>query len=273
MAYRAPRFSHVHAARVVGASAITLSPGTADADFPVDNLIDDRAGTLFKWSASQASPEIRVDLGASFDTGIDRLIIPSNHNVETLMVEQADNVGFTTNLETLHASDTSPTPGTLYDSGTFDTAVSSRRFIRVHMLTTALFELPQIFLTKIVTLIIGPNLGDATDEMRANVSRQRQPSGISPTVQLGPQQRFIEYEYEPPITDADLTALEALIANVGMSKPFFVDPASFSTPPETDEPALAMKFDTMPESQNSIVVPQSGERAKTFELSLIESLD
>jgi len=273
MAFRPPRFSHVHAARVVGASAITLSPGSADADFPVDNLIDDRAGTLFKWSASQASPEIRVDLGASFDTGIDRLIIPSNHNIQTLSVEQADDEPFTLNVETLHASDTSPTPGTLYDSGLFDTAVSSRRFIRVHMLTTALFFLPQIFLTKIVTLAVGPNLGDVIDEPRPNFSRQNQPSGQSPTVQLGPPQRFIEYAYDPPITGADLTALEALIANVGMSKPFFVDPASFSTPPETDEPALAMKFDTIPASRNSVVVPHSGVRAKTFKLELIESVD
>lgn len=273
MAFRAPRFSHVHAARVVGASAITLSPGSADADFPVDNLIDDRAGTLFKWSASQVSPEIRVDLGASFDTGIDRLIIPSNHNVETLMVEQADDVGFTTNLETLHASDASPTPGTLYDSGLFDTQASDRRFIRVHMLTTALFSLPQIFLTKIATLVVGPNLGEAIDEHRANFSRQEQPSGQSPTVQLGPQQRFLRYDYDPPITGADLAAIEALIAGVGMSKPFFVDPASFSTPPETDEPALWMKFDRMPDARNSVVVPTSGARAKTFTLDLIESVD
>ena len=72
---------------------------------------------------------------------------------------------------------------------------------------------------------------------------------------------------------ADLTAMEALISDVQMHKPFFVDPASFSTPPETDEPALWMKFATPPRVRNEIGVPNLGVKSKHFQLSLIESLD
>ena len=58
-----------------------------------------------------------------------------------------------------------------------------------------------------------------------------------------------------------------------MHRPFFVDPASFSTPPETDEPALWMKFNAMPEANNSVLVPMVNARSKTYSLQLIESLD
>jgi hypothetical protein len=127
-------------------------------------------------------------------------------------------------------------------------------------------------LSKIVTIGTGPDIRNTNDGYRDNVERQVQPGGQSPTVQLGPQQRFIEYPYAP-IEGADLIAMEAFVAAVGMSKPFFVDPASFSTPPETDEPVLWMKFDDMPESKNTSLVPMRDARSKSFALRLIESVD
>ena len=128
-------------------------------------------------------------------------------------------------------------------------------------------------MTKIVEIGTGVALADSVDEKRDNVTRLQQPTGRLPTIQHGPQQRYIEYEYESPLSGADLTAMEALVAAVGMAYPFYVDPASFSTPPETDEPALAMKFAEMPSSSNSILVPMVGARSKTYRLQLIESLD
>ncbi len=67
--------------------------------------------------------------------------------------------------------------------------------------------------------------------------------------------------------------MEALIADVGMAKPFWLDPASFSTPPETDEPVLWVKFAQPPRSEQGDTVPGSGVRNKHFRLSMIESLD
>jgi hypothetical protein len=236
MAYRAPRFSYVHAARDAGAGGITVSD-TAHADFPKDNLVDDRAATRFKWSGSVASPTIDIDLGhvlgAGFDTGISRLIIPADHNIESIYIEDDDSDSFSSPAA-LHASvgspDTSPVAGTLYDSGAFDTGNSTQRYIRINIVGTAQYYLPQIFLTKIMTLTAGPVLEDTPDFFRPNITQ---------------------------------------LAH----SPFFVDPASFSTPPETDEPALWMRFSERPDSRNSILVPMNGVRSKTFRLSLVESLD
>jgi hypothetical protein len=275
MAYRAPRYSYVHAARDVGASAITVSH-TAHADFPKDNLIDDRAGTLFKWSASVGNPTIDINLGSGFVTGLSRLIIPANHNIESITVQDDDNASFTSPA-TLHAADTSINAGTLYDSGAFDTGNSTQQYIRIKINGTAQFYLPQIVLTKILELDIGPVLAEAVDEKQANITRLRQNTGLSPTVQHGPQQRILEYVYEYPLSDAgsstDLTDMEAFVDAVGMTNPFWVDPASFSATPATDDPVLWMKFAEMPRVRLSNRVPMVEDRAKTYELRLIESLD
>jgi hypothetical protein len=265
MAYRAPRYSYVHAARDVGAGEITLSHA-ADADFPVSNLIDDRAQTLFKFNSSNESPYINIDLGAGF-AELDRLIIPANHNLENVRVRQDVDSGYgsmnglTGNVDT--------TPGIQIDMEF--TATHDERYIRVEFNSTAQHYLPQIVLTKIQTLTVGPDIADSPDAKIDNVTRLEQNTGQSPTIQHGPQQRVIEYEYESPLSGADLTAMDAHVNSVGMHRPFWVDPAAFT--PFTDEPVLWMKFADMPRSDNSILVPMVGARSKTYRLSLIESLD
>lgn len=274
--FRAPLYSYVHAARTVGADAITVSD-TAHADFPKDNLIDDRNGTRFMWSGSVASPTIDIDLGSPFESGISRLIIPANHNIQNLYVQDDSTAAFSSPAD-LHASpgvpDSSPSPGTLYDSGLFDTANSTQQFIRIGIVNTAQYYLSQICLTKSFQPdSSGIALADSLDSKRANATRLNQPTGLSPTVQNGPLQRVIEYKYESPLTGGDLSVMEVFVASVGMTYPFFVDPASFSDPPEAEEPVLWMKFAEMPEARNSILVPMNGVRSKTYHFQLIESLD
>ncbi len=274
MAYRVPRVSYVHAVRDVGAGEITVSDA-AHEDFPVDNLIDDRNGTRFSWSGDVTDPTIDIDLGEVFVTGLSRLIIPANHNIQTVTVLQDSDVAFGS-TETLHASDSGPTPGTLYDSGAFDQKVSDERYIRILITGTAQFYLSQLVLTKVIfgeATSVGPDLADALDGFKTNSLTLEQASGQRPSVQNGPDQRVIRYPYPSPFSGADLTAMEAFVAAVGTHHPFFVDPASFSTPPETDEPALWMKFLDMPEVRNSVLVPHTQARSKTYSLDLIESLD
>jgi hypothetical protein len=52
-----------------------------------------------------------------------------------------------------------------------------------------------------------------------------------------------------------------------------VDPASFSATPAADDPPIWMKFDDMPESRHTVLVPMSNAESKAFSLRLIESLD
>jgi hypothetical protein len=266
MAYRAPRYSYIHAARDVGADAITVSH-TAHADFPVDNLVDDRASTLFKWSTSVATPTIDIDLGDGFVTGLDRLIIPANHNITNLRMweDTASNYATKTALDV----GTTITPGTL---AAIDLTATTKRYLRIAISGTLQFQLPQIVFTEIKTLTVGPDLANSADGYRANVTRLNQNTGLLPSILHGPQQRVMEYDYAP-IEGTDLTAMEALIATVGMSKPFFVDPASFSATPAADDPPIWMKFDDMPESRHTVLVPMSNAESKAFSLRLIESLD
>jgi hypothetical protein len=175
-------------------------------------------------------------------------------------------------MDELNAVDTGINAGELYDSGTFD-AASTQRYIRITINGgSTQFYLPQIYLTKIVTIDdTAPNLANSVDQGRANVTRLVQPTGLLPTIQHGPQQREIVYSYEYGLEGTDLTAMEALIAAVGMHRPFYVDPAVVT--PFTDEPALCMKFAEMPRVSNAIDVPMSNPWRKVYELSLIESLD
>jgi len=275
MAFRAPRFSYFNYTRLKygdAAGNLTLGSGeSASASFPLSNVVDERDSVLFKFSTSYTNPSIIMNMDST--NGVNRLIIPANHNVAEVFIEQADDITFVTNKETLHASDSSPVPGTLYDSGEFDTLTQSRQYIRVTFIGTGTYELGELFYTDVMTFSAAPNLQNSSDEFKANATRLEHTTGASPTIQHGPQQRVIEYEYESPLSGTDLTNLEALVAEVGMAFPFYIDPASFSTPPETDEPALSVKFASMPRTRNSILVPSNGTRSKTFTLDLIEAVD
>jgi hypothetical protein len=251
----------------VGVDSITHTY-TAHTDFPIDNLIDDRAGTLFKFAGTNLHT-IDVDLGPDFDIGIDRLIIPANHNITWLRVREDSDSGYGS-MQNLKDG-VENVVGELIDLE-FESA-STERYIRVDFYASAQHYLSQLVLTKIVTLDVGPALADSTDGKIDNVTRLERNNGQSPTIQHGPQQRVIEYEYESPLEGGDLTAMEALVNSVGMHRPFWVDPAEFHATPGTDEPVLWMKFAEMPESRNSILVPMNGARSKVYRLSLIESLD
>lgn len=268
MSWRAPRYSHVHAAREVGVSAITLTVGTAHADFPIDNLIDDRAQTIFKFTGSVSTPTIIVDLGAGFDTGINRIIIPAGHNATTIRVGQDTAVDIPSISWLCINTDISG--GAV---ASIDLTPSTERFLQLVFSATGQFHLPQLIYTKIVELDAGPNFEDSPDFYKDNFTRLEQSTGQSPTIQHGPQQRVIEYPYESPLSGTDLAKMEALIADVGMLLPFWVDPHSFAADPDADDPPIWMKFAEMPPSRNSILVPRSGTESKVYPVSLIESLD
>ena len=271
MAVRPPRFCYENAYRERGVANITLNKA-ADADFPVDNLIDDRGGTLFKQSAT-GSLIVAVDLGASFETGYDRIIVPKDHDVNWAdalgsAVEDADDSSFTPSTQLLEVT------GNAGEQLQLDfTLASSRRYLRLAWFNiSAKPQLPQLFVTKIVTFTKPPELAGALDEDRYNYSRHAQAKGVAPSVQHGPARRVLQYRYRD-LTGADLTAMEAFIAFVGMSMPFWVDPTSYSTPAGDDEPALWMKFLHEPRAREGVYIATDGTRSKHFDLVMIESLD
>ena len=267
MAYRKPRFCHLHAVRDVGYGAITLSH-SEDSAFPKANMIDDRTADKFSFSSGEASKHVDVDLGAGFVTGIERVIIPADHNLTSIRVGDDDS-GSWPSVNWLHTAQT-VVPGTQIDE---EFTPSTQRYIYFGLLNAATHYLRELFLTEILTFTPGPNLANSLDSHRANVTRLEQPTGQSPTVEHGPQQRVIEYDYDSPLSGADLVAMEAFIADVGLTHPFYVDPHSFSATPAVDDPPLLMKFAEMPVSRLAVTVPFSGLLEKTFKLKLIESVE
>lgn len=272
MAYRPPRFCHYHAARERGWTNITLDGDSQDPDFPRSRLIDNRTTALFRFTGTPANPNIDIDLGGSFATGLDRIIIPFTHIFDTLKVWQDSDSGFGS-ADVLHNTDTGVSVFEQIDLE-FDAMASTKRYIRLDATGGAAnYYAGELFLTKIVTFTSGPNLANSLDSHRDNVTRLEQPTGISVTVAHGPQQRVIEYDYDSPLSGADLVAMELLIAEVGLTRPFYVDPHSFSDTPEIDDPPLLMKFAEMPVGRLAVTVPFSGLLEKTFKLKLIESLE
>ena len=274
MAYRGLRFSHLHAFRDVGAAAVGYEPSDsgAEPDFPADNLIDDRNGTLFQLDTVNGQPGVWVDLGANFVTGIDRLIIPANHDWEKLTVIESDGQNLDPVTRFLvDIAGITVTAGTLIDIE-FDLA-STERYLLLTSVGGTAHICSQLIYTKIVTLSVDPKLAGATDEKHANFTQLDQSTGRSPRVQHGPDQRVFRFEWDTPIPSADVVKMEALIADVGMQHPFYIDPPSYSTPPETDEPVLCVKFVRMPRSLVSVAVPKSGTLQKTYSWDLIECID
>lgn len=268
MAFRKERFCHIHAVRDAGWSAITLSHAE-DSDYPKANMIDDRAsGSRFAFSTGEANKHIDIDLGSGFPTGIDRVIIPPDHNLTSIRVGDDDDPGWPS-VQWLHTAQT-VTPGVQIDE---EFTPSAQRYIYFGMLNAATHYLAQLFLTTIVELSVGAKLEGEIDGFRDNVTRLEQKTGRSPTVDHGPQQRVIELNYEAPLSGTDLAKMEALIADVGLVRPFYFDPPSFSDTPAVDDPPILVKFAEMPVSRNATTVPHSGVEEKVFRLKMIESLD
>jgi hypothetical protein len=276
MAYRAPRFSYLHPLRDLGPGAITLNGGTADTEHGVEFMCDDRDSTFFQYSGAVDTPFIEIDLGTEYyNNAVDRIILGGAGSVATFYVQEDDNDSFASPTDLLGSvgSPVTPNGGTnLVKAVELETA-QSERYIRLAIVGNGQWAISQLVFTNLETLTVGPNITDSPDGYRANVTRLEQPSGSSPTVQNGPQQRIITYNYENPLTGTDLTKMEALIADVGMTRPFWLDPHSFSATPDDDDRPLFVKFNDMPRTRNSILVPMVGEESKVFSLDLIEALD
>jgi len=274
MAYRAPLFSYQHAFRdaYYDYGGDVSASHSINTDHPLHGLFDNRLASLCQFAASQTDPYFQVDLGGGPETGFNRLIIPKDHDISELKVEQADDEAFTTNVETLHASDSSITIGTIYDSGEFDTAASTRRHIRVTMVGTFIYYLPELYLTKLVSLTVGPDHTKTVDMQKSNATLIEQPTGLTMAVQHGSNQRVIEYEFTYPLESADITAVEALAAYVGTHRPFYLSPASFSATPDADDPPLFVRFTEMPRLQYGPAA-NLGVEAKTATMTMLESLD
>lgn len=219
MSWRNPRYAFLHAGRDAGAAALTPSPA-ADADFPVDFLVDDRAGSLFKFGSSSSSAQVDLDRGAAGLEALDRLLIPSGHNLggNTITLEADDNAGFSSPTTLLNAVAVS--------AGLIDQAFASNteRYLRLSIGGTGTWEIPEWVLTRTRTTTRGPEPG-WEDYHEHNTLEFTKESGSIASLSLGPDRRVFAYRYRDVKDSDDLAVFSELIAAVGTARPFYLDPA------------------------------------------------
>lgn len=268
MSFRNIRIFYKHYPRdEAGISGIT-SNNTVETDFPLENLIDDRQTTKMKFASVEADHFIDIDMGASFTGLTDRLMIPAGHSL--------DGIACVLRGDTFTPPTTSRRNFTPSGSGIIKEVVSDSETTKRHWrleFGSGAHEIHGLILTLVKSFNVGFNMPDAEEGFIDNFRRLQQPSGISPTIQTGARQRIMDFPFERALETTDLATMEDWIATVGMHRPFYVDPPSFSAIPNTDDPSILCKFRESPVSRWGVAVPNTETEKKKFTLRLIESLD
>lgn len=268
MAWRNPQYSFLHAARTAGVSALS-SNNTIAAAFPLDNLIDDRAGSLTKADASAADHYLQLDRGAGGLEELAHLFIPAGHNLNgiDIRVQTATDAAMTVPTAILATVDPATT-------GLIDLAMTGgteaqrrRRYVRLDFPNDNFtFELPQLVYSRERTTTRGPNpLPGWSDRLVDNTLLFPKSSGVVAALELGADRRRIEYEYRF-LETADELVFSDLWTECATARPFFLDPAY------DDEAAIWVRLVEPIDRRLDTIAPKSDARAYRRRLIMLEHL-
>jgi len=258
--YRNPLFGFLHAARAVGAAAVT--PDDADAAYPKERLIDTQIRPRFRFGTTGAGHTIDVDLLAGFATGFDRLLIPTGHdlNGQAYTVQQDDNGGFAT-----------PAPlgsGSFSGTGHLDVALtaSTERFLRLTITPSGRWFLPELWYTTRVSTTRGPEPG-WTDQPLANVNETVLRSGARFGQKLGDRRRQFTLSYTH-LSDAERATFATSLLDATNDGAL----AFWYWPPDDTEPPVLVHLAaqlTMVQDRSN---PRATGQAWNGTLSLLQSI-
>jgi hypothetical protein len=248
VAWRSPRFAHHHALLEAGVSALSFA-NAVDADKPADFLLDNRAASLFGFATAESDHYIQVDRGAGTLAVLERVWIPSGHNIagNTIRIRSADDAAMSVSVANILG-------GTAVPAGAFDadltgsTAQRQKRYVRLEFTSgTVAWELGELLLTVTEELSIGieQRWGDEPNHNHLVFPKE---SGIEAALELGPSRRGFEFTWRA-VPAADRAILEALDAAVGRSRPFLLDP------PYDSEPAVWVKQERDLEGREETELP------------------
>lgn len=262
MSYQNPIYCYRHAARDVGTAGLSFLYDR-DADYPEDNLIDNRNGSLMKFDAAQTGHYIQVDRGAGTPAAINKIVIPPGHNLDgydiRVRVDTASDMSSATTV--IPAVD----PGSGLIDGDFSIS-SSHRYVRVDWPTDNFApELGQLWLTKTMETDRGPEQR-WPDGPTFNMIIDKKRSGVEAIVETGPTQREIEYRYRAVKLAADQAILTGLIDYCGQGTPFILYPAF------DDEALLFMRLTRIGGGNDSPAPRVTDSRSLYYELLMQEWL-
>lgn len=230
MSYRAPALCFLHALRKAGGSAVTVSSEAAG--FPKARLLDNRTASLFKFAAAAANLYVQVDRGATTPEAIDRLLIPSGHNLSGASVAVlASATGAFAGEESSLASWTA-------GAGLIDQALTSStaRYIRFRIATSGQWEIGEIVFTRTRTPSRGPEPRWTVDVF-PNQVQTRMRSGEVYGLVIGPEATAYRIRLFG-VSSADKLIFDELWAEVGAHSPFYF------VPPDTADPVLWARLRT-----------------------------
>jgi hypothetical protein len=232
LTYQNPSYSFLHIGADAGVGSLTASP-VAATGFPLDNLVDYRSSSLFKFSATGAG-YVEIDAGVQpMAEEIDRIIIPAGHNLAT--VTQARVITSTTGAyggeETIRRTwdqSAQSDPDGIIDQ-TF-TTTSTDQYTRFYINAPAgtAWEFGQLWITNKRTPTRGPD-PDWSEQQVSNTVSVPFPSRTA-TVSLAANRWEYEFTYHY-LDGTDLAIFDDLIEEVGIDLvPFYLDPPDDTTP-------------------------------------------
>lgn len=256
-----PYFVWSHAGRSAGDASVTMSPAASSA-MPKYRSLDGFGQSLAQHGSSSGAAYWQVDRGTGTLEAVDRLLIPSGHNLgaQTVTVASDDNSGFTT--PTTLASFTSAA-GLIEQSLTS----STERYLRVSFGGTGQWEYGEMWLGRTRTpssaVVVDPAWKRAP---LSNVTVQRFPTGVQGSVVNGPDQRTLGMTLRW-VAGADATLVEDMIAACGGAKsPLWV------AGPDDAVPTTLMWLAAVSAWEQDSSVPQATGPTYTVQLELTEAL-
>lgn len=241
------------------------SNNAVDTLHPLERLIDQRQSVSFKYDSAAADHHIDIDMGTTVSAK-DTLIIPAGHNLDSVDCELLSGAAFP--AATPRASFTPTGAGAIKES--FPTNID--RHWRFKQTINGTHEFHQLVITFQFIFDRGIVMENVEDSFRYNFLRLTQPSGISPTLNLGARQRILEVQFES-LRATDLSEVKQWIQRTGMQNTFWIDPPSFSGTPDSSDPVAWYKFDDVPDASNATSVPVNGIEKKDVSFLILENID
>ena len=200
---------------ILESSTVSLEAGTEDPSFPLYRLCDRNIGRMFRSTLAETI-EIKVDQGASGNKAIDRLLIPSGHNLSGMTLDikySDDDVSYSP-----AAAQWAGTPGIIDKSW----APATHRYWKFIITSPgSIPEIPELFLSASYTWDKNPSRPAGALDKEHNVSNALTASGQDRFLVHGSPKLRRDYRV-PRCGESQKDALLSLNDSWGGSRPFWL---------------------------------------------------
>ncbi len=257
MAYRNPQFVFLHSWRDAGSSNITTS--SESPGFDIERIIDDQSGPLFKWLISDPTNDMEVDRGAGTLEAVDRLLIPSGHDI-------TGNLIFETSTSGVFAGEETQRVNIIAAAGVINESFTSTddRYHRFRV-PNQQSKFGELFVGRDRQTARGPNQ-QWVDQREPNLVETELRGGNIYRVKAGELRRAFSFTFSR-ITGTDLAIFDELVTDTqGGLHPFW-----FFPPDTTEAPVFVKLLTAVNRRQDSGSPTATGQKFEIV-LQMVEEL-